>query len=71
MRTKKTFLSRQYPLYHYEIPENFDLDFSDIGNLMYITAKDKQTGLAVILVYRSGYPAVAAFYDVFALNAKY
>jgi hypothetical protein len=37
--SKKTHLSKFYPLYDYIIPENFDLDFSDAGNLIFVTAK--------------------------------
>jgi len=67
-------LNKVYPTYHYTIPDKFDLDFSDAGNLVYITAIDKNlpSGYdSVILVYRTGYPSVAAFYDVFNINAKY
>ena len=59
-------------MYNYTIPDKFDLDFSDQGNLVYISAidhniaeKDKQ---AVVLVYRTTFPAAASFYDVFNLN---
>ena len=31
-------LARVYPIYNYVIPPKFDLDFSDAGNLIYITA---------------------------------
>ena len=31
-------LQRTYPVYDYVIPDNFDLDFSDQGDLIYITA---------------------------------
>jgi hypothetical protein len=66
--------TRSYPTYGYEIQDRFDLDFSDSGNLIYITAIDKKLPVgqnSVIMVYRTGYPAVASFYDVFHLNAKY
>ncbi len=65
---------KNYPVYDYFIPDKFDLDFSDQGNLVYITAEDKnlpEDKKSVILVYRSGYPAVSSFYDVFNINAKY
>lgn len=67
-------LNKVYPVYNYEIPDKFDLDFSDEGNLIYITAIDKKLPAdhnSVILVYRTGYPSVAAFYDVFHINGKY
>jgi hypothetical protein len=66
--------NKAYPVYDYFIPDKFDLDFSDAGNLIYITAEDKKLPKdhnAVILVYRAGFPAVASFYDVFELFFKY
>lgn len=63
-----------FPIYHYTIPDNFDLDFSDAGNLIYITAEDKNMPAdhnSVILVYRAGYPAVASFYDVFNIYMRF
>lgn len=75
MRTKKDVpLTRKYPLYNYEIPNKFDVDFSDIGDLIYITAIDKnlpKEANSVILVYRAGLPAVAAFYDVYHVYGRY
>jgi len=56
------------------IPDTFQVDFSDNGNLVYITALDKalpEGQNTVVMVYRSGFPAVASFYDVFHLNATY
>ena len=32
---------RKYPVYSYVIPDKFDLDFSDAGDMVYITAEDK------------------------------
>ncbi len=66
--------NRVYPTYGYEIQDTFQLDFSDKGNLIYITALDKKLPAgqnSVIMVYRTGYPSAASFYDVFHLNAKY
>jgi hypothetical protein len=71
LRSKSTFLARNYPLYYYNIPEKFDLDFSDAGGLVYITAKDTITNKSVLLVYRAGMPTVATFYDVFNIDANY
>lgn len=68
---KKVIPTRTYPLYHYTIPEKFDLDFSDASDLIYITAQDKKTNEGKILVYRAGYPTVMTFYDVFDMNAPY
>ncbi len=61
-------------MYNYVIPDKFDLDFSDAGNLIYITAHDKNMPSdhdTVILVYRTGFPSVSAFYDVFNVWFKY
>lgn len=67
-------LQRVYPIYNYVIPDSFDLDFSDAGNLIYITAEDTKLSNdtnSVILIYHAGIPSVSAFYDVFHLNMKY
>ena len=32
---------RKYPVYNYIIPDKFDMDFSDAGDMVYITAEDK------------------------------
>ena len=67
-------MSKTYPLYNSTIPDKFDCDFSDKGDMLYITAVDKnlpETHNAVILVYKSTGPAVSAFYDVFHINGKY
>ena len=64
-------LTKVYPVYNYTIPDNFDLDFSDRGNLVYITAFDNKLDKdhnTVILVYRSDLNAVSSFYDVFHLG---
>jgi hypothetical protein len=34
-------MTKSYPLYNYTIPDTFDCDFSDKGDLLYITAIDK------------------------------
>lgn len=67
-------MTKTFPVYNYTIPDKFDCDFSDQGDLLYITAIDPQLPEgqnSVILVYRSGFPAVATFYDVFHINGKY
>lgn len=71
LESRVTFRSRVYPLYYYTIPEQFDLDFSDAGGLVYITAKDNTTNSSVLLVYKAGVPVVSAFYDVFYIDGKY
>jgi hypothetical protein len=50
------------------------VDFSDQGDLLYITAIDPKLpeGMdSVILVYTAGLPAVASLYDVFHINGRY
>jgi hypothetical protein len=67
-------MTKQYPVYQYRIPDKFDCDFSDKGDMLYITALDKnmpEGQNSVILVYKSTGPAVSAFYDVFHINGKY
>lgn len=71
---KSTHMTKSYPLYNYTIPDKFDCDFSDEGDLLYITAIDKALPAdknSVILVYKSAGPAVAALYDVFHIEGKY
>lgn len=73
-KTKDAMMVRTYPIFNYTIPDSFDLDFSDQGDLIYITAEDKNlpdTQNSVILVYRAGLPAASVFYDVFHINGKY
>ena len=41
MAKKGAPMMRNYPLYSYTIPDKFDLDFSDAGDMIYITAEDK------------------------------
>ncbi len=71
LRTHKdVLLLKTLPTYSYTIPENFDMDFSDKGDLVYITAVDKnmpEDQDSVIMVYRAGLPAVSSFFDVFHL----
>ncbi len=60
-------MTKVYPLLDYQIQDKFDLDFSDTGNLIYITGIDKRlsnNSNSVILVYKTGLPAVASLYDV-------
>jgi hypothetical protein len=67
-------MTKVFPTYGYIIQDNFDLDFSDVGDLVYITGIDPKLPAdknTVIMVYRSGFPAVSSFYDVFNLYGKY
>jgi len=71
---RNVYLTKVFPTYNYVIPDAFDLDFSDQGNLIYISATDPklpETQNTIIMVYRTGYPAVSSLYDVFHLNGKY
>lgn len=74
--TQQAPMHKLYPLYKdtYTIPDSFDLDFSDKGDLIYITAEDLRMHAdhnSVILVYRAGFPATASFYDVFNIGLKF
>ena len=65
-----TTFTKKYPLYNYSLPDNFDCDFSDQGDLLYVTAFDKNLPAninTVILVYKSAGPAVSALFDVYNL----
>lgn len=67
-------ITKNFPTYGYIIPDKFDLDFSDNGNLIYITAIDTKLPEAqnsIIMVYRTGLPSIASLYDVFHLNRKF
>lgn len=73
-QTRDAPKTKSFPTFGYEIPDKFDLDFSDQGNMIYITAKDNKlppNQNSVILVYKTGLPAVASLYDVFNLNLNY
>jgi hypothetical protein len=67
-------MTKVFPTFGYVIPDKFDLDFSDTGNLIYIQATDPKLPASqnsIIMVYRTGLPAVSSLYDVFHLNQKY
>ena len=67
-------MTKVFPTFGYVIPDKFDLDFSDNGNLIYIQATDPKLppdSNTIIMVYRTGYPAVSSLYDVFHLYQKY
>lgn len=67
-------ITKNFPTFRYTIPDKFDLDFSDQGNLIYITAIDPhlpQSQNMIILVYKTGLPSVASLYDVFHFNLPY
>jgi hypothetical protein len=67
-------MTKAFPTYGYVIQDTFDLDFSDKGNLVYITGVDPKLPAdtnSIIMVYRTGYPAVSSLYDVFNLYGKY
>ena len=58
-------------MYNYEIQVDFDLEFSDFGDLFYINTVDKNTNLTTILIYRTGQFAIASLYDVINLPGRY
>lgn len=60
---KKT---KQYPLYGYKLPKNYDTDVSEYGNLMFVTTIS-EGGDYQVFVYRAGHPGVASLYDVIDL----
>ena len=67
-------MTKRLPTYNYTIPDRFDCDFSDTGDLLYITALDRNLPTnqnSVILVYRSRSAAVTSLYDVFHINGRY
>lgn len=66
-------MTKVFPTFGYVIQDKFDLDFSDTGNLVYITAIDTkmdENHNSVVMVYKTGLPAVSAFFDVFHLNLR-
>ena len=58
-------------LYNYTIPADFDIEFSDVGDLFYINTIDKATNLSTVLIFRSGRFSVASLYDVINLPGLY
>lgn len=60
---------KNYPLYGYTLPENYDIDVSDQTDTTYVSvlAPDNQT--RQIFVYRGGFPAVASLYDTIQIDA--
>jgi hypothetical protein len=67
-------MNKVFPTYGYVIEDKFDLDFSDSGNLLYITGIDPKLPSyenSIIMVYRTGFPAVSSLYDVRHLKGSY
>lgn len=62
---------KSYTLYRYKLLDDYDLEFSDVGDLFYVNAIDSVTNLTSILVYRTASYAVAALYDVINLPGKF
>jgi hypothetical protein len=60
--------TKNYPLYEFVLPAQFDLDISDQGDTIYFTIEDP-TGLKDVFVYRAGYPNVGSLYDVIPLGS--
>jgi hypothetical protein len=59
-------MTKQYPIYGYKLPKNYDTDVSEYGNSMFITTVS-EGGDYQVFIYRAGYPAVASLYDVIDL----
>ena len=58
---------KSYSLYRYKLLEDFDLEFSDVGDLFYVNALDTTRNRTSVLIYRTASYAVAALYDVINL----
>jgi hypothetical protein len=58
-------------LYNYTIPIDFDMEFSDVGDLFYINTIDQATNLTTVLIFRTGGFAVSSLYDVINLPGTY
>ncbi len=61
-------MTKNYPMYGYKLPKNYDFDISDYGNCVYISLVS-DGGDYNIFVFRSGYPAVGTLYNVIDLYA--
>lgn len=62
---------KQLPLYNYVIPADFDLEFSDFGDLFYINTVDQDANKTTVLIFRTGYFAVSSLYDVINIPGLY
>lgn len=65
---KNIIHTKNYPLYEFTLPAQFDLDISDQGDAIYLTT-DGPNGLKDVFVYRAGYPNVGSLYDVIPLGS--
>lgn len=63
--------AKNYYLYNYVIPDDFDLEFSDIGSLFYINTIDKNTNTSSLLIYRTTSFSAAALYTVINLPGQF
>lgn len=68
---KKVVQLKNLNLYSYEIPVDFDLEFSDVGDLFYVNTVDSRTNATTVLIYRASTFAVGALYDVINLPGNY
>ena len=64
-------LFKSLPLYNYIIPDDFDMEFSDFGDLFYINTIDQVTNSTTILIYRTGMFCVSSLYDVINLPGRF
>ena len=60
---------KSYPLYGYTLAEDYDLDVSDQGDTLYVSALNPNKTTSHVFVYRGGFPAVASLYDTIQLEA--
>jgi len=58
-------------LYNYTIPTDYDVEFSDVGDLFYINTVDGATNLTTVLIFRTGSFAVSSLYDVINIPGLY
>jgi hypothetical protein len=58
-------------LYNYTIPTDFDIEFSDVGDLFYINTVDGATNLTTVLIFRTGAFSVSSLYDVINMPGLY
>lgn len=61
---------KNYPLYGYTLPENYDLDVSDQGDTVYVSVLAPDGETRQIFVYRGGFPTVATLYDTIQIDAN-
>lgn len=69
--TRRIIQQKNLNLYSYVISNDFDLEFSDVGDLFYINTVDTRTNSTTVLIYRTSNFAVASLYDVINLPGSF